>query len=290
MDLGKLSPSPKAPTAKLDPAVALETLRHAIDAPRHQLLNHGLYDQVRTVDDLRCFMQYHVFAVWDFMCLAKRLQRDLTSLDVLWRPPASTESARFINGIILAEESDTDADGHPMSHLEMYLAAMREVGAHAGQFERFLRLVCAGARVRQALMTINAPLPVRAFVENTLASVEEGTTVEVLASFLFGREDLIPEMFARFLPCWEGSRDAARFTHYVRRHVDLEGDDHGPAALRAIMHLAGQDALAWRRATNAARKALTARIALWDGVCAELRPSPPAAAARRDAARELPLP
>jgi Protein of unknown function (DUF3050) len=271
MDLGKISHShPSVPAATPDPANAL---REAIAGARHQVLNHAIYDSVRTLDDVRCLMQHHVFAVWDFMCLAKRLQRDLTSLHVLWRPPASTGLARFINGIILAEESDTDADGFPMSHLEMYLAAMREVGARTLPFERFLRLVCAGARVRQALATIGAPAPVCAFVENTLACVEQGTTVEVLASFLFGREDLIPEMFSRFLPCWEGSRDAARFTHYVRRHVALDGEDHGPAAQRALVQLAGQDALAWRRATAAAKNALTARIALWDGVCAELRPA-----------------
>jgi hypothetical protein len=271
MDLGKISHPPAAvPAATPNHANAL---REAIAGARHQLLNHPIYDNVRSLEDLRCFMQHHVFAVWDFMCLAKRLQRDLTSLHVLWRPPASTGLARFINGIILAEESDTDADGLPMSHLEMYLAAMREVGARTLPFDRFLRLVCAGAGVRQALITIAAPAPVCNFVQNTLTCVEEGTTIEVLASFLFGREDLIPEMFSRFLPCWEGSQDAARFTHYVRRHIDLDGDDHGPAAQRAIVQLAGQDAVAWRRATAAAKNALQARIALWNGVCAELHPA-----------------
>lgn len=278
MDIGKIS-NPLASAAKPDPHVNLEVLREAISAQRGQLLHHPLYERVGTVEDLRCFMQHHVFAVWDFMCLAKRLQRDLTSLDILWRPPASTGLARFINGIILAEESDTDAAGEPMSHLEMYLAAMREVGAQTAPFQRFLSLVCAGVRVRPALLTVAAPPAVRAFVENTLAGVEGGTTVEVLASFLFGREDLIPEMFARFLPCWEGSRAAARFTHYVRRHIDLDGDDHGPAAQRAIMQLAGQDAVAWRRAGTAAKGALAARIALWDGVCAELGAGTPVATA-----------
>ncbi len=98
----------------------------------------------------------------------------------------------------------------------------------------------------------------------------DGEPVEVLAAFLFGREDLIPEMFSRFLPRWRELRDARRFTYYVERHIELDDDDHGPAAQRALMELAGTDPAAWALARQAAEHAIAARLALWDRVHDEL--------------------
>jgi hypothetical protein len=51
-------------------AAGLEALRVAISPVREDLLVHPLYGSVNTVPRLRRFMRYHVFAVWDFMCLA----------------------------------------------------------------------------------------------------------------------------------------------------------------------------------------------------------------------------
>lgn len=237
---------------------------------REDLLEHPIYRAVDTLPRLRRFMGHHVFAVWDFMCLAKRLQRDLTSLDMLWLPPTRPSLARFINSVVLSEESDIDPDGRPASHFDLYLSAMEEVGASTAAARRFVSMLRDGAEVQAALAATGVSSAAHAFITHTLRTVKHGTTIDVLSSFLFGREDLIPDMFSRLLPQWTDSRHAPRFAFYVKRHIELDGDDHGPAGERALAEIAGEDGAAWNAASHAGQLAIAARIALWDGVHADL--------------------
>lgn len=65
------------------------------------LMSHRLYGAVRNQKNIRIFMQGHVFAVWDFMMLLKQLQRKLTCVEKVWLPPKSSNTARFINEIVV---------------------------------------------------------------------------------------------------------------------------------------------------------------------------------------------
>lgn len=239
---------------------------------RHELETHPVFAEIAHTEALRTFMQVHVFAVWDFMSLAKRLQRDLTCVELPWMPPIDPAAARLINDIVLAEESDIDADGTPASHLDLYLKAMRDVGASTDQFDCFMRELRAGAGLSAALAIAQVPQFVRDFVEHTIDTCLHGSTLQTMASFFYGRENVIPDMFQSLLEHWGlSTAQAPGFVYYLQRHIELDGDSHGPAAQLLI-----EDALA--RAPNelhatreAARMALQARRALWDGTAALLR-------------------
>ena len=83
-----------------------QQLRETIAPLRNALLNHPIYTEVNSLSRLREFMQLHVFAVWDFMSLVKRLQGELTCNRLPWTPPARAPIARFANEVVLGEESD----------------------------------------------------------------------------------------------------------------------------------------------------------------------------------------
>lgn len=252
---------------------------------RASLEHHPVFAALDSRARLQAFMQVHVFAVWDFMSLVKRLQRELTCTSLPWMPPADPEAARLINDIVLGEESDIGADGRAASHLDLYLGAMREVGADTGPFERFLLALQEGEMVHQALESDEIPWFVREFVSHTLDTALNGSRLQVMASFLYGRENVIPSMFEGLLSSWGIAPESApQFVYYLQRHIELDADSHGPAAARLIGTELERNPFGLEGARAAAREALAARRQLWDQTLELLgepmqRPAPVALAA-----------
>src|SRR6201984_2747812 len=141
--------------------------RYCLNTLRAQLLEHPVYAEVASVSDLRRFMEDHVFAVWDFMSLLKRLQQDLTCTKVPWFPADNARAARLINDIVIGEETDVDPDGSYISHLELYLRAMADVGASTRQFDAFRSLARGGTSVGAAMGRSGVSPLVQAFVAHT---------------------------------------------------------------------------------------------------------------------------
>jgi hypothetical protein len=242
---------------------------------RAGLLDHPIYAEVASVAGLRRFMEDDVFAVWDFMSLLKRLQQDMTCTRVPWFPADNARAARLINDIVIGEETDVGPDGSNVSHLDLYLRAMADVGASTHQFDRFRSLARVGLPVEAAMARTGVPPHVQAFVAHTMALASSGSTEEVLAAFFYGREDIIPEMFRRLLKTLHGARhdnDSLRhFIYYIDRHIELDGDSRGPKGRELLEDLVADSPLRDERALRAACNSIKARIELWDGTLSKLR-------------------
>jgi Protein of unknown function (DUF3050) len=252
--------------------IYFEGLRKSAAPLRETLLKHPIYARVDSLDRLRQFMGIHVFAVWDFMSLVKRLQSEVTVQYLPWMPPARPQVARFANEVVLGEESDLGPDGKPLSHFELYLRAMEEIGAETEGVRAFLARIEQGESWEVALRELNAPAGISDFVGETLRCAIYGSVVEVASYFFFGREDVIPEMFKKLLALWNnGAAEVPHFAFYLERHIELDGESHGPWAQEMLMALAGENEDKWMAATHAARRAITSRIRLWDGVAAHLK-------------------
>ena len=242
---------------------------------RAALLDHPLYSGVTSVPDLRRFMEDHVFAVWDFMSLLKRLQQDMTCTRVPWFPADNPRAARLINDIVIGEETDVDPDGYFVSHLDLYLRAMGDVGANTLPFNTFCSLAQIGIPVEVALARTGVPSHVRVFVAHTMTLVNSATTEEVLAAFFYGREDIIPEMFRRLLQTlYEAKHNDDRlrnFIYYIDRHIELDGDSHGPMGRELLDGLVANSPQGIERTLRAACSSIKARIDFWDGTLTNIR-------------------
>ena len=144
-------------------------------------------------------MQHHVFAVWDFMSLLKALQHRLCSVTVPWLPAESSEACRLVNEIVLAEESDTDGHGGFASHFELYQRAMRRFGAATAPIDSLLARLRAGDPLATASDRAELAEPIRRFVSHTFAVIDSGDLSRIAATFTFGREDLLPDVFQRIV-------------------------------------------------------------------------------------------
>ena len=249
------------------------TVNNNIQSYKNQLLNHALYEKVQTMDDLRIFLENHVYAVWDFMSLLKALQSKLTCTITPWFATANPETRYLINEIVLAEESDLTLDGRRQSHFEMYLEAMKACGADTSNIENFLENVTETQNIFVSIKKSKLPVEVKAFLNFTFQTIEQGKAHEIAAAFTFGREDLIPSMFTAILNNFQANLphiDLSKLIYYFERHIQLDADEHGPKALKMVTELCGNDVLKWKETENISIEALEKRIGLWNAIEAQI--------------------
>jgi len=246
-----------------------EIVSQTITGLRNKLLSHRVYGMLTDMTALRIFMEHHCYPVWDFMSLLKCLQNKLTCTEVPWQTPENVQAARMINEIVVAEETDVRRDGHGhASHYELYIEAMQEIGASTETLCRFADLIAEGMPWPQAMKRAGVPAPAAEFMSHTLEMCQDHPAYEVAAFFLFGRENLIPDMFRKIVEGLAETESVSidAFRYYLDRHIGIDEEEHGPAGVRMMKSLCGDNDMRWRLVKRAAEESLMARINLWDGI------------------------
>ncbi len=265
------SPADKKPHAdmKLERPVFLDT-GPLLDLQR-RLAEHPVYQHIADLPSLRWFMSNHVYSVWDFMSLLKSLQAHIAPATVPWAPVDDSTLRRFINDIVLGEESDLgmpvpDGPETYVSHFELYCRAMAEVGNDPAPAQSFAA-AATKMGVQQALTMHQLPRPARDFMKSTFKFIETSKPHVIAAAFTLGREHIIPEMFRALIRKMKiTAYQAPAFHYYLERHIQLDGDHHGPLSELMLAHLCAGDDQRLEEAEKAALDAMQARLTFWDGV------------------------
>lgn len=251
----------------------LSDLLKAIEPLKKAITGHPVYSLLQHPDDLKVFMQFHVYAVWDFMSLLKSLQNGLTCTSVPWFPRGDANTRFLINEIVVGEESDVDMEGNRKSHFELYLDAMRQCGADTEPIHDFIDRLQKSGNLLSSLENSGTPPEAAEFVQYTFDVIQSGQLHLQSAIFTFGREDLIPDMFYALVNDLHHQQpeSIAIFRYYLERHIEVDGDHHSQLALDMTSRLCGEDPVKWKEAEAAVIQCLQKRIRLWDGVYRQLQ-------------------
>lgn len=250
----------------------IDTLLKKISRTRKDLLNHKIYLKLNSEDAIAKFMETHVFAVWDFMSLVKALQKELTCVNTPWTPTKDKISRRLINEIVLGEESDIDQNNNPISHFELYLEAMNRIGAETDSIGIFINNLFELGDIDRAIDKSSIPEAAKDFMRFTFDIINKKEVHVIASVFTFGREDLIPDMFINIVKTLNDKEESKSddLLYYLERHIEMDGDEHGPMALKMISELCGNDANKWNEAAKYSKMALEKRIKLWDSILHEI--------------------
>lgn len=246
----------------------IQKLKRSIEPLRQEIIHHKVYSAIRNTEDLKVFMEHHVYAVWDFMSLLKTLQRNLTCTSVPWFPTGSAEVRYLINEIVVGEESDVDPNGIRKSHFELYLDAMEQAQANTNGMNRFIDHLKSNGDLDLAFTEANTPKAAMDFVNFTFDIIECQKPYLQAAIFTFGREDLIPGMFHTLVNDLHQNipERISIFKYYLDRHIEIDGDHHSQLALEMTAMLCGSNEERWNEVEKVVMQSLQQRIHLWDGV------------------------
>jgi hypothetical protein len=167
----------------------------------------------------------------------------------------------MINEIVLCEESDVAPNGYgTMSHFDLYLHAMLDVSADVTPIRQYLKMVETRG------VHWGAPPPAEDFIETTFSAIRRGPHCAA-ASFCYGRETVIPAMFKKILKQINISNtEAPKFHYYLERHIEVDGDSHGPMSETLVNYFCKDDPFLIYEAEQAAIQAIEARIRLFDAI------------------------
>jgi len=244
----------------------LENNKKKLDGLKHKITGHRLFAHKLERKHICKFMESHIFAVWGFMSILKALQKMITPNNLPWMPNKNTKNGlvNFVNEIILCEESDFIEGIGYISHFEIYLLAMENMGAKTDQLNKFTSRIAEKGYNKKHLDDFDASDEVKSFLKHDLEVSLKGTLPEIVGAFTLGREKVIPNMFGYILPAIKQTSTSKYLITYLERHIDIDGDRHGPLSMELLNTSCDEKQLSLAYAT--AIKSLELRLLVWDRI------------------------
>jgi len=248
----------------------LENNKKKLDDLKQKIAAHPLFANKLEPKQICKFMESHIFAVWGFMSILKSLQKMITPNNLPWIPNKNTNNGlvNFVNEIILCEESDYIEGIGYISHFEIYLLAMKNMGAKTDQLDKLTSIIADKGYNEKYLDDVDASDEVKSFLKHDMEVSMNGTLPEIVGAFTLGREKVIPNMFSYILPAIKETSTAKHLITYLERHIDIDGDRHGPLSMKLLDASCDKNQLTLAYAT--AVKSLELRLLVWDKVHEDL--------------------
>ena len=141
---------------------------------------------------------------------------------------------------------------------------MDNMGAKRDQLDKLTSRITDKGYNKIYIDDIDASEEVKSFLKHDLDVSMNGTLPEIIGAFTLGREKVIPNMFSYILPAIKETTTSKYFVTYLKRHIDVDGDRHGPLSLKLLNASCDKKQLSLAYAT--AIKSLELRLSVWDKI------------------------
>lgn len=246
-----------------------------INKEKWNLLQSSFFtiNNIKTKEDLKVFMKSHIYSVWDFMSLIKALQNEITNTSIPWKPSKySWELNRFINEMVLEEESDESIlDWIYISHFELYLKAMEEMGIDISEIKQILYNI-NNENINELFENKNIPNSSRKFMAQTFKYIQSWDIIEIASAFTFARENIIPEMFIEIIKKLKISNiEAPTLYYYLKRHIEIDWDSHWPLSKKLIEKISDNNKEKIEKIEQVAIESIKTRKIFWEDIQNEIK-------------------
>ncbi len=235
------------------------------------LERHKVFDQLLSNEDLQLFMSWHVFSVWTYMSIIKRLQLEFTCTCLPWTPYRSAKSAHLINKIVSENESIDLANNTYLSHFELYLCAMEEIGANTFSIRTFVDLIAANMPLQDALKISNSPPAIEEFVLTNTHIAISGSVEEVLGCMIYAHEYIFPKSFIHSSAGSALSRFAEeKFSLYLKMCCSTDPHQRHLDITNLLIEQTNGNESCLKTCLDAALGAIKRQANLWDSLACKI--------------------
>ena len=235
-----------------------------------QLLEtHRIYDRLHDEASLRLFVEHHVICVWIYNYLMRDLYQEIANHIQPMSSQVQKEAIRLISELVLEEEVDEQNDGTLISHMEIYLEAMQDLGADVGPIMSFFDLLESGKDWVEAARQAHFPIESQLYFEKINVFFE--SPVHERAALLFYEgEPYVPDSFLNKLNVLSQTAKTARLLEYFEKHIEGLKRPGFSAIGRLVELFCGDDEDLNAAAEARAEEAMKIRLEFWGQIAGKL--------------------
>ena len=149
----------------------------------------------------------------------------------------------------------------------MYLESMDQINAQKTEIESLINNIKLGKDLENSIESLNIHDSVKNFVQYSFEIIRSKQMHKIASAFTYGREDIIPDMFIAIINEVDPENTKyPKLKYYFDRHIEIDGDLHGPLSHKMLIELCGDDQKKWDEVYIVGKTSLENRVKLWDAI------------------------
>ncbi len=235
-----------------------------------QLLEtHKIYERMNDEASLKHFVESHIVCVWIYNYLLRDLHKEVAQNLQPLSSGEQKEATRLIAELILEEEVEEQEDGSLMSHMEIYLESMQDLGADVGPIMSFLDMLESGISLADAIDKAGFPEAAQHYLQK-LSECFLLPLHQRAAVLFYEGEPYIPDSFLTKLGNMSANIKVSRLLDYFERHIEGLKRPGFSAIGRIVELFCGDDEVLNLEAEARAESVMKLRHELWSSLLDQL--------------------